>query len=227
MDKRDKDELGGTEQMTEVFESMGRICSQIEKHLDDLPASVVKSSLMRESIFCLRLGMTYYAEANRAVQVQAWFAATAIGAAALEAILLSKCLMQKQAVEAIPKFRNLKSKKTRDFRHFAEGLDLGKLLEIAIELSWFPDGGFPSSFRDVLAKHLKVDEMKCLDDLFAGEENVGKLCAVELRKYRNLLHPSVCLREERQPSSEAGLTGTFLLLAAVSALSNASQNEST
>jgi hypothetical protein len=157
--------------------------------------------------------------ANIALQAGAWFAAAAVASSALESMLLSKCFLQEAEVRGLSKFQTSKPKYRKDFGIFARSLDLGNLLQIANELAWFPDGGVPKLFSDCLAEHLDADTLATLLGLFEGGPNVERTCARHLREYRNLLHPAVCLREQRMPSKEAGMTATFLFMIAVLSLS--------
>lgn len=176
---------------------------------------------MQDWIFCMELGMVLYTEANRAVQAGAWFAATAVSASALEAVLLGKCFLEQDKIKALPKWSTLKRSQKADFGLFVRSMDLGKLLEIADQLSWFPSKGVPESFLRVMRPLVDELTMKGIDDLFENTLNVGQVCANHLREYRNLIHPAVCLREGRQPSVNAGMTATFMFLIAFSSISEA------
>jgi hypothetical protein len=115
----------------------------------------------------------------------------------------------------------LKRSHRADFGLFARSLDLGKLLEIANGLSWFPNDGVPKTFMNYLAGGLDEATLSGLLGLFEGNLNVGRTCAAHVREYRNLLHPAVCLKEGRQPSRDAGLTATFLFMIAFTSLAGA------
>lgn len=176
-------------------------------------------SSFTDGILCFQLALTFFEEANLTIQVGAWFAAAAVASSALESMLLCKCFLQEAEVRRLPTFQTLKRKYRQDFGLFARSLDLGKLLEIADELSWFPDGGIPKTFSDFLAGHLDAGSLAAFLGLFEGDPNVGRTCARHLREYRNLLHPAVCLKENQQPSKVAGMTATFLFMIAVLSLS--------
>jgi hypothetical protein len=126
---------------------------------------------------------------------------------------------QRESIEALPNFRNFSHKQKRDFGLFARSLDLGKLLEIANELSWFPDCGIPDTFMRYLVNHVDSSTLAALVALFDQDANLGHTCASHVRQYRNLLHPAVCLKEGRHPSKEVGLTATFLFMIAFTSLS--------
>jgi hypothetical protein len=95
-----------------------------------------KVAVLEDGIFCARLSLTLYKEANAAVQAGAWFAAAAVSASALEAVLLYKCLLSQEEIEALPKSLPFRKSASSEFRKFARTLDLRTLLDIAKELSW-------------------------------------------------------------------------------------------
>ena len=208
--------------MEDQFTILRRLLIEMNNVLDGLQAGPGKSDpkvvSFKEGIFCFELALTFYEEANLAVQAGAWFAAASIASSALESVLLSKCFFQEAEIRALPKFQGLKRSHKADFGLLARSLDLGKLLEIANELSWFPDGGVPKTFTSYLAGRLDAATLSGLLELFEGNLNVGRTCATHVREYRNLLHPAVCLKEGRQPSKEAGLTATFLFMIAFTSL---------
>ena len=109
----------------------------------DLP----EAELHRDAVFCMQLGITFYQEANRAVQGGAYFASAAIGASALEAVLLAKALIESKAIQSLAEYKRYAGKKGGSFRDVARSLDLGKLLELARLRSWVPSGGIPKILR--------------------------------------------------------------------------------
>jgi hypothetical protein len=175
----------------------------------------------KDGVFCLELALTFYEEANIALQAGAWFAAASVASSALESVLLSKCFFKKQKLGLSPKFHKLKRSHKEDFGLFARSLDLGKLLEIANELSWFPDDDLPKTLTSHLARYLDESTLSALAGLFEASPNVGQICAHHVREYRNLLHPAVCLKAGRQPSRDVGLTATFLFMIAFTSLAGA------
>jgi hypothetical protein len=200
--------------MQDQFAVLRKFLFEMNSVLDGLQAGPAKGNprvaSFKDGVFCFELALTFYEEANLAVQAGAWFAAASVASAALESVLLSKCLFQEEEIKALPKFQKLKPSFKADFGLFVRSLDLGKLLEVANELSWFPEGGIPKTFTTHLTGHLDESMLSSLIGLFEGNPNVGQTCADHVREYRNLLHPAVCLKEGRQPSKDAGLTATFL-----------------
>ena len=207
------------------FAVLRKLLIEMNSVLDGLQAGPAKGNpriaSFKDGVFCFELALTFYEEANLAVQTWAWFAAASLASAALESVLLSKCFFQEEEIRSLPKFQKLKPSFKVDFGLFARSLDLGKLLEIANELSWFPDGGVPKTFTTYLADHLDESTLPRLIGLFEGNPNVGRTCAAHVREYRNFLHPAVCLKEGRQPSKDAGLTAAFLFMIAFISLAGA------
>ena len=218
----------GTENefMQEQFSMFRRTLDELRGVLDKLQAGPASSdsrvASFKDGIFCLELALIFYEEANQALQAEAWFAASSVASSALESVLLSKCFFQADEIRALPKFEKLKQSHKGDFGQFARSLDLGKLLEIATELSWFRDsGGLPQIMTTYLAHHLDEATLSGLIRLFEGSADVGRTCADHVRKYRNLLHPAVCLKEGRQPSRGDAMTATFLFMIAFLSLARA------
>ena len=171
-------------------------------------------------MFCLELAMVFCEEANQALQAGAWFAASSIASSALESMLLSKCLLEEDKVRALPRFETLRQSHKGDFRQFSRSLDLGKLLGIATELSWFSDSaGLPQTMTSYLAQFLEKAPLDEVMRPFEGRTNLAQDCADCVRKYRNLLHPAVCLKEGRQPSKGDAMAAPFLFLIALLSLS--------
>ncbi len=211
-----------TELLQDQFAIFRKLLVDMNGVLDGLLAGPAKGdpriASFKDGVFCFELALTFYEEANLALQARAWFAAAAIASSALESVLLSRCFFQEEEIRALPKFQKLKRGYREDFGLFARSLDLGKLLEIANELSWFPTGGVPKTLTSYLARHLDEGTLSNLIGVFEGNPNVGRTCADHVREYRNLLHPAVCLKEGRQPSKDAGQTATLLFIVAFASL---------
>ena len=209
--------------MQEQFSMFRRMLDELKELLDKLQTGPTSSdprvANIKDGIFCFELALVFYEEANKALQAEAWFAASAVASSALESVLLSKCFFQADEVTALPKFVKLKQNHKGDVGQFARSSDLGKLLEIATDLSWFPDmGGLPQIMTSYLGRFLDGAAMSDLIRLFEGKD-VGRTCADYVRKQRNLLHPAVCLKEGRQPSRDEALAATLFFLVAFLSLS--------
>ena len=218
----DQNTADSTTQMLACFAGVTAHLEELEGRLTALPSSARSPETLkqaREAFFCLRLAMTFYVEANQAIRAGAWFAAATVAAAALESILLAKCFLQQAEIKALPKWKAVKKSQRDDFGLFVRGLDLGKLLDIASQLSWFPSNGVPTTFLVAMEPYWEVTTKEEFLALFNSHENVGHVCATHLREYRNLVHPSVCLKEGQQPTPETGITATFMFMIAVSSLS--------
>ena len=215
----------GTQMMQEHFAIFRKAVADMSALLDGLQESLGKNDPkirnLSDGIFCFELALKFYEEANLALQAGAWFAAASIASSALESVLLNKCFSQEAEIRALPKFQNLKRSYKADFGVFARSLDLGKLLEIADELSWFPNRGVPTTFTNYLAGHIDELTLAKLVEIFEGDPHIGKSCARYVRNHRNLLHPAVCLREGVQPSKDTGLVTTFFVMIAFLSISGA------
>jgi hypothetical protein len=215
-------EIPITQQPDTVFALLRQSVSEMKSVLDHLseatPAFSGRAAEFKEALFCLNLGLLYYEEANRAIQGGAWFAGSTVAAAALEATLMSKCLTDRDAVRSLPKWKTLKKSYRENFSVFVRSLDLGKLLEIAKQLRWFPSGGIPVAFRDTLYPCLDCEAIALIESLFVNDCNAGQVCADHVREYRNLLHPAVCLREDHLPTTDAGKMATLVFLIAFTSL---------
>jgi hypothetical protein len=113
--------------------------------LDMLPSDHPNVANMKDGLACCELAITFYEEANRAVQAEVWFAAAAVAAAALEAMLLAKMFTNTDEVAQLASFKKLLDKHQGDFGSFArKEMDLGKLRDMAKELVWFRPAVFPA-----------------------------------------------------------------------------------
>jgi hypothetical protein len=146
-----------TQAMLDQFASLRAHLDELQSRIPKLPATDLNSQKMTDladALFCMQLSLTFYVEANTALQAGAWFAAATIAASALEAVLLGKCLLAQDEIRALPKWKSFKKSYTTNFGAFARSLDLGKLLEIAKELSWFPPMGLPKQFQKTMSDYL-------------------------------------------------------------------------
>ena len=212
-----------TEAMQAKFDLLRKQLVDMKEQLGSLTENSIdaeKVSTFGDGLFCLELAMTFYEQANAALQAEAWFAASAVASSALESLLMSKCCFQEEDVRLLPAFQTLKPSQRSPFGRFVRSLDLGKLLKIADALRWFPEAGVSPSLISYLAPYLGQTVLSEFLQLFRYYDNVGQSCADRVREYRNLLHPAVCLKEGRQPSEGTGMIATMLFLVAFSSLSN-------
>jgi len=213
-----------TDSMLLIFEQIRLQVGALKASLGPLLAMPEDSEPYRkaaeivDALFCFDVAMTFYSEANRAIQAQAWFAGAAVSASALEAILLANCFGHQDRIKALPRWKTLPSKLKKDFRIFARSMDLGKLLDIARELKWFPSGGLPEEFLAAMTAYSDASTMTQIRDFFSVSNDVSQICSNQVREYRNLLHPAVCLRENQQPSELAGQAATLVFLVAFTSL---------
>jgi hypothetical protein len=188
--------------------------------LDILPSDDPKAANMKDGLACCELAFAFYEEANRAVQAEVWFAAAAVAAAALEAMLLAKMFMNTDQVAHLASFKKLIDKHQGNFGSLArQDLNLGKLLDMAIELEWFRPGGVPSLLTQMLAQYVDQDTLTALTVIFKDSPSAGHTSAGLLRQYRNLLHPGYCLKQDIHPTKDTGIRATFFCLVAYASLS--------
>lgn len=187
--------------------------------LDTLPSDHPNLSNMKDGLACCGLAFTFYEEANRAVQAEVWFAAAAVAAAALEAMLLAQMFTHTDDVARLVSFKKLLDKHKGDFGSFArQEMDLGKLLSMAKQLAWFRPGGVPSLLIKMLAQYVDQETLTVLTAVFEDSPNAGYTSADLLRQYRNLLHPAYCLKQEIRPTNDMGIRATFFCLVAYASL---------
>lgn len=208
-----------TDFATEFSTAARSILAAYRPLLDMLPSEHPKAANFRDAIACCELSLIFFEEANRAVQLELWFAAAAVAAAALEAMLLAKMFMSVDEVALLPSFKKLLDKHKGDFGSFArKEMDLGKLLDMANELAWFRPGGIPSLLTEMLTHYLDQDTVTALTVVFKDRASAGYVSADLLRQYRNLLHPAVCLKHDIQVTKDTGIRATFFCLVAYASL---------
>jgi hypothetical protein len=189
--------------------------------LDMLPSDDPKVANMKDGLACCELAFTFYEEANRAVQAEVWFAAAAVAAAALEAMLLAKMFWNTDGVAKLASCKKLLDKHRGDLGSFArKEMDLGKLLDMAKELSWFRLGCVPSFLTEMLAHYVDQDTVTALTVIFKDSPSAGYTSADLLRQYRNLLHPACCLKQAICPTKDTGIRATYFCLVAFASLSS-------
>lgn len=210
-----------TQLMEKAFGEIDRVTEEAAKQLDAaLDAGVITqdfADLEQDRLIASSIGLRFYSEANRSLQAGAYFAAVAIAASSLEAVLLARCISEREKVKLLPKWHQIKKKYKENFRLFVHSLDLGKLLEIASLLGWFPKG-MPKQFESVMTLFGNEELSEFIESLFIGSMDIGEVCAKHVKEYRNLLHPAVCLKERHFPSEEAGKLGVLLHMIALTSL---------
>jgi hypothetical protein len=214
------DRQAQTDLLTEFFTTLRSTLAVYRDLLDKAPSGNPEVANFKDGVACLELAITFHEEANRAVQAEAWFAASAVAGAALEALLLTKMFMSTNAVGKLASFKKLLDNHRGDFGSFARGeMNLGKLLDVAEELSWYPAGGVPAFLTEMMAQHVEQETLTALTGVFKDHPSAGLTSAHMLRQYRNLLHPAVCLKLDVHPTKETGIRATFFCLVAFAAIS--------
>ena len=185
-----------------------------------LPDNDANVASLKDGLACCELSLVFYEETNRAVRAEAWFAAAAVAAAALEAMLLAKMFTNTDQVAQLASFKKLLERNQGDFGSFARNeMDLGKLLDMARELAWFRPGGVPRLLTKMLAHHVDQDTLAALTAPFKDSPSAGYTSADLLRQYRNLIHPGYCLKQGIHPTKETGIRATFFCLVAYASVS--------
>lgn len=177
----------------------------------------VKADELALVTHCFRLIAFQLAEMMRAWEGKAYNAAAIFGAATLESFLLMKSVLHQSDIRALPRFEQLGGEKV-SYMRFLDGMDLGKLLEIARLLHWFPDHCFPGSLVKAFTAHLRASATDSLVASFEGVTNIGDACASYLKEFRNQLHPAASFRNKVIPEANLGQGAAYVFLIAVSAL---------
>src|ERR1035438_8447648 len=215
------DDQEQTDFTAEFSTAARRVLVAYRRLLDTLPGDHPTVGNMKDGLACCELAFTFYDEANRAIQAGVWFAAAAVGAAALEAVLLAKMFTNTDEVAQLASFKKLLDKHQGNFRSFArKEMDLGKLLDMAKELAWFRPGGVPGLLTKMLAQYVDQDTLTALTVIFKDSPSAGFASADLLRQYRNLLHPAYCLKQDIHPTKDTGIRATFFCLVAYASLSS-------
>ncbi len=192
--------------------------AQLRNFVNAMPRNHPDVANLKDALACLDLASTFYAEANKAIEAEVWFAAAGVAAGALEALLLGKLFLNSDKVTKLPSFAKSLAKQNGDLGAFARTMDLGKLLDIAKELAWFQAGDVPSSLTDMLSHYAEADTLTALAAIFKDSPSAGYASADLLRKYRNLLHPACCLKETIVPTKNTGIAATYCCLVAFASL---------
>jgi hypothetical protein len=146
----------------------------------------------------------------------ALFAANVMGAAFLETFLLWRCLGDDKRVCSTKAWQSSHKGKRLPFLKKLSKMDLGTLLSIGKELSWFSTSAeispffrmnlethFGQSVADVVCKYVPPD---------------GHSSAILSHDLRNRLHPGKLIREEFEFSDSSGAFASFCLLLAFTSM---------
>jgi hypothetical protein len=217
----------GSQEQTEFVEKfstdMRSAVAEYRNLLNMLPSDHPNMANLKDALTCCELALTFYEEANRAIQAEIWFAAAAVAAAALEAMLLAKMFMSTDNVAKMAPFKKSLDRHKGDFGTFArEEMNLGKLLDMAKELSWFRPGGVPALLIALFEQHVDQDTLTALTGVLNDSPSAGYVSADLLRQYRNLLHPASCLRQEIHPTKDVGIRATFFCVVAFASIAGRS-----
>jgi hypothetical protein len=118
MDEQSRPELHGG-----ILDGCAKRTCRISRRVGQAPIDHPNLANMKDGVACCELALTFYGEANRAIQAELWFAGSAVAAAALEAMLLVKMFMNTDAVAQLASFKKLLDKYQGDFGRFAPKRD--------------------------------------------------------------------------------------------------------
>lgn len=212
----------------EIFGMLHGLAEQLSVITDAI--SVTTNSEAREvgsqlslGIESVKLAMFYLEEAQRCLVSQAYFASGAFGAAALEAMLLTKCAMSKSEVTSLPSYAMLPPKLTRDYTTFLLSQDLGKLLQIAEQLKWLNVSDIPHYFELMVLKQVEPSVASIMRDMISSMKSIGDEAGKYAKLYRNGIHPASCIRQDLKLDKSSGLAGCTFVLLAIAALVEAAR----
>ena len=168
----------GSQEQTQFVEKfstdMRSAVAEYRNLLGMLPSDHPNVASLKDALSCCELALTFYEEATHAVQAETCFAAAAVGAAALEAMLLAKMFMSTDKVAQMARFRKSLDRHKGDFGAFArEEMNLGKLLEMAKELSWFRPGGVPGILAALFEQRIDPDTLTALTHVLNEGPSAG------------------------------------------------------
>src|ERR1700722_1785117 len=113
------DDQAQTDLSAEFSTALRSALAEYRNLLDMLPGDHPDGANMKDGLACCELALTFYEEANRAVQAEVWFGAAALAAATLEAMLLVKMFTNTAQVGQLASFKKLLDKHQGDFGSFA------------------------------------------------------------------------------------------------------------
>jgi hypothetical protein len=103
------------------------------------PISARRAEEAKLSIRLVRLASHYVTETVACSEGRAWFAASIMGMAAMESILMLACIAEKSRVLTTQAWTSFRPKRQMTFRERLPHVDLKTFIEIAQELKWFPE----------------------------------------------------------------------------------------
>ena len=151
--------------------------------------------------------MFYLQETDKCLSGAAFFASNVMGAAALEAVLLLACLKYQSKVLATRRWQQLyKRARPERFSHMLakSKIGLAALLQISLELHWFPSSGFPSLLRAELVKVVGEPTVAGMERGISGViDEQGLPSVISIPEFvlalssgvRNALHPVRCIKQ--------------------------------
>jgi hypothetical protein len=207
-----------TDSMAEFSGAARTAIAAYRNLLDKLPSDHPNVANMKDGLACWELGLEFYGEANRAVQAEVWFAAAAVAAAALEAMLLAKMFASTEAVAQLASFKKLIERHHGDFGSFPKRDGSGETPRNGQRACMVPTRRRSNFLTKMLSYYIDQDALTTLTGMFTGSPSAGYTSADLLRQYRSLLHPAYCLRQDICPTRDTGIRATFFCLVAYASL---------
>jgi hypothetical protein len=179
---------------------------------------VGESFVLSDSGFVARAGLEEEAQASRqaltntrqlidewqrCVKAGAVFAATILGGAALEGLLILGCLGRKDQVVTCRAWHRHAKNKKRNFVEHLSYTKLGALVAIGIELQWFK----PEAIPDALMSQMPGVDLTELRRALEGASDASALFPAYAHIMRNHLHVGKCLRTKASLNTEFGMAG--------------------
>jgi hypothetical protein len=163
------------------------------------PVNARRAGEAKLTIALIKLARQYFDQTIKCTEAQAWFAASLAGMATMETVLLMACISEKATVVTTKAWTSFHKKRKVPFRDRLMHVDMGKLLEIATELKWFPtDTGYHTFLESYGEWPEELEEFtEVLDTPASMIAKSVDIC--------NLVHPARCLREELQIDDRTGM----------------------
>jgi hypothetical protein len=169
---------------------------------------------MRFTVQSLGVAVSYFEEAIKCINNEIYFAGAVLGSAMLESMLIALVLLKKDEIKSSAAFGIKFSKTPEAVLEFIKRADLGSLLEVAQRLDWFRNDRIPSVFEGAFISRLESDAKVELRGILTGIPDLGVFASSQARRFRNLIHPGLCLREGIDlDSADAKLACLYLIFA--------------